>query len=125
MIYLAENHELNNAVTLKEECNSHFNNAWICIAHGRINFKNPGARGNNRYLKGEIEAHGFNFDLHPAWHISENGQTDCMGGVNYEGWLEMGTVEEAICFLKNYFKIIACDYNEKYTQEWIDEVCKD
>ena len=127
-IYLCQNHEHDNALTLKQNCNSDYNSGWICRAHGCLDLKQSGARGNHHYLIGEISAQEGNFTGHSEYYDSDGGQTHCMGGVGYFGGVNFGSVEAAISYLKTYFDLVACPKNQAQNenpladQSWIDSI---
>jgi hypothetical protein len=120
LIYLLQNEQDDDAIKLREQCGNHHNNAWVCRRHGSIDLKHDVATGTTRYLKGEIQVQGFVFEGHANWELSNAGATCCGGGTGYEGRLRLGSVEEAIRFLKKYYHVVACKENTKETQDWID-----
>jgi hypothetical protein len=122
-IYLMQDHEDDNAVTIKEDCDSHWNNAWICRRHGNLDFKLPGVPNIKRYMKAEIQDQGHDFDNDHRWEHSHNHETCCMAGSGYEGRMKFGSVEKAVCFLKSYFNVVACDKNTTETQAWVNSLC--
>ena len=119
LIFLAQDHVRDTAITIKEECGKRWNNAWICRTHGSLDFKNNGARGTTRYLIGEILSQGVNVTKNPSWERSHNGKTCHHDGSNYQGRLRMGSVEDAVRYLKRFFNVQACD-NRTETQAWIN-----
>lgn len=123
ILYLVQNHRRDLAITIKEDCNSRFNNAWICRQHGSLDLKNKGARGNTVCIKDELDkrnAFEHRIDQHPDWKYSKGGASCCMSGTKYEGHITFGSVEKAVKFLKEHFDIRACETNKDQTQEWID-----
>jgi len=120
IIFLAQDHKLDTAVTIKEACNSRWNNAWICRDHGSLDFKNEGVRGTTRYMIGDILAQGVDVTHDPDWELSRDGKTCHHGGRNYQGRLYKETVADAVRYLKQFFDVRACPDNETETQEWID-----
>jgi hypothetical protein len=122
IIYLVQNHPRDAALTLKENCDNHHNNAWVCRRHGNVDFKNNGVRGTMRYMKGEIESQGLNLESQHNWEKSKYGSTCCMSGTGYEGRLKFGSIEDSVRFLKKYFNLIACKENKQQTQSWIDQL---
>ena len=120
IIFLAQDHKLDTAVTIKEACNSRWNNAWICRDHGSLDFKNEGVRGTTRYLIGDILAQGVDVPHDPDWELSRDGKTCHHGGSNYQGRLYKETVADAVRYLKQFFDVRACPDNETETQDWID-----
>ncbi len=120
IIFLAQDHKLDTAVTIKEACDSRWNNAWICRAHGSLDFKNEGVRGTTRYLIGEIRAQGVDVTHDPDWEASHDGKTCHQDGSNYQGRIYKRTVENAVRYLKQFFDVRACPDNVTETQVWID-----
>jgi hypothetical protein len=118
-VYLCQNHKTDQAVTLKEECNSHWNLGWICRGHGQLDFKRRNAWGVTRYLIGEIAAAGGNALGHPHYRPS-GGYTCHQGGVGYQGGIRFGSVANAVRYLKQYFDVVACPCNQTETQNWIN-----
>lgn len=53
------------------------------------------------------------------------GASACWGGTIYESWRSYRKPEHAVAYLKRYFEILADGFNEKYTQEWIDQECRE
>ena len=51
------------------------------------------------------------------------GASACWGGTVYESWRSYRKPEHAVAYLKRYFEVLADGFNEKYTQEWIDQEC--
>lgn len=102
-IYHVQKYRNNAALTLREDCDNHHNNAWICRRHGSIDFKHNGVTGTTRYLKGEIGAQGLNLITQHNWENSTTGSTCCMAGTEYEGRLRFDLIEDAVQFLKKYF----------------------
>lgn len=121
-IYLCQNHQNDQAVTLKEHCDAHQNLAWICRLHGQLDFKLPTAQGVERYLAGEISARGGSVFDHPSFRASLQGRTCHNGGASYLGGIRFGDTAGAVRYLKQYFKVIACVGNLTETQEWIDQL---
>jgi hypothetical protein len=107
-IYLADNHVRNVALTLKEDCHTRWNNAWICRAHGSVNFKKPGAKGTSRFLVGDILCQGVDVTMLPEWKRSRQGETCCHSGTGYLGRLCFGSEAKALKFLKQFFKVLIC-----------------
>jgi len=107
-IYLADYHERNVAFTLKEDCHTRWNNAWICRAHGSVNFKKAGAKGTTRYLVGEILWQGEDVTSLPEWESSRHGETCCHSGTSYQGRLSLGSEARALRYLKQFFKVVSC-----------------
>jgi hypothetical protein len=120
VLYLCQNHPKDTAVTLKEDCNSNWNNAWICRDHGSLDFKVKGARGNSRYLIGEILAQGTDVTRDLRWVNSPNGKTCHHSGSAYQGRLSLGSVEDAVRYLKCFFRVVACPCNKTEIQQWIN-----
>jgi hypothetical protein len=120
IIYLCQNHEQDTAVTIKENCNSRWNNAWICRGHGSLDFKMRGARGTTHHLLSAILAKGVDVKLDGRWKASLVGKTCHHDGKEYQGRMLMGSVEEAVRYLKHFVKIVACPFNLTETQAWID-----
>ena len=121
-IFLAQNHVRDTAVTIKEECGSRWNNAWICRSHGSLDFKNNGARGTTRYLIGEILLQGKDVTQHPNWELSPDGNTCHNAGSGFQGRLCLESVEDAVRYLKQFFNVRACDNNRTETQAWINKL---
>jgi hypothetical protein len=120
-IYLAQNHVNDTAVTLKGDCGPRRNLAWICRTHGSLDFKDQDAPHLTRYLIGEILAQGVDVTTDPHWVASHHGETCHHGGCGYQGGLrDMGTVAEAVRYLKRFFEVRACPENTTETQAWID-----
>jgi hypothetical protein len=119
-IYLAQDHKWDTAVTIKEYCGRRWNNAWICRTHGSLDFKSQYARGNTRYLIGEIGRQGVDVTQDLRWVASDDGKTCHHGGSSYQGRLCMGSVADAVRFLKQFFVVRACRANRNQTQAWID-----
>jgi len=107
-IYLADNHVRKVALTLKEDCQEKWNNAWICRAHGSVNFKEAGAKGTTRFLVGEILWQGVDVTSRPEWESSRHGETCCHSGTGYLGRLRLGSEANALKFLKQFFKVLDC-----------------
>lgn len=120
VLYLCQNHQLDQAVTIKENCDSNWNNAWICRTHGRLDFKEKGARGTTVYMIGEIQKHNVDVTIDKRWVASLNAQTCHHAGVAYQGGLKLGSVANAVAYLNQFFIIKACSCNKTETQEWID-----
>ena len=120
VLYLCQNHKCDQAITIKEKCNSNWNNAWICRSHGRLDFKVRDARGTMVYMIDEILKHGVDVTADTRWVVSRSSQTCHHGGVAYQGGLKLGSVENAVDYLKKFFVIKACPWNITETQEWID-----
>jgi hypothetical protein len=119
-IFLAQNHERDTAITIKETCGKRTNNAWICRSHGSLDFKKNNAKGTTRYLIGEILDQGVDVTQDPDWEPSHAAKTCHHGGTNYQGHLLKGTVEDAVRYLKQFFDVKACPDNVTETQDWID-----
>lgn len=115
-IYLSEH---NRAYTLKESCNTRWNNAAICKAHARLDLKELNSRGNNLYIKRYLEVLDSNINLMAN---NNDGATCCWGGMGYESRLEFSNLSDAVKYLKQYFIIVACDGNITATQSWIDRL---
>jgi hypothetical protein len=123
VIFLVQNHEQDQALTIKENCDMKWNNAWICRQHGSLDFKGPNAKGTTRYLIGEIlQLHGVDVTQHPEWQSSNRGKTCHQDGSGYQGRLRMGTVDDAVRYLKTFFTVHACKRNKDETQEWVDKL---
>jgi hypothetical protein len=115
-IYLADNQVRKVALTLKEDCQERWNNAWICRAHGSVNFKIAGAKGTTRFLVGEILCQGVDVTSRPEWESSKHGETCCHGGTGYLGRLRLGSEAKALKFLKQFFKVLDCPCPPKKKQ---------
>lgn len=129
LIYLCQNHQHDLALTLKQDCNSRYNSGWICRAHGCLDLKKAGARGNDRYLVGEIQGQKDGaFVGHKDFNKSQGGKTHCLAGMGYYGGICFGSPEKAIKYLKKYFDVKACPENRAQNdnpvanQEWIDSL---
>lgn len=120
LIFLAQDHKRDTAVTIKEECGWRWNNAWICRRHGSLDFKNPGARGTTRHLISEILQQGVDVTQDADWEPSDDGTTCHHDGVDYQGRLCLGSVADAVRYLKRFFDVRACHNNSDETQAWID-----
>jgi hypothetical protein len=122
-IYLSQHHDNDAALTLKESCSTRWNIGWLCRNHNALSLKLNGARNTNRYLIGEIAAQGENVRENPNW-ISANPshQTHCHGGSGYEGHILFKSIDQAVAYLKCFFRVIACGTNCNETQEWIDKL---
>jgi hypothetical protein len=120
-VYLSQHHQNDTAVTIKEACGLRWNLAWICRDHGSLDFKRQGARGTTRYLIGEILDQGVSVTQDPRWVVSLHSQTCHHDGGGYLGGLRrMGTVADAVRYLKRFFDVRACSANTIETQDWID-----
>lgn len=49
------------------------------------------------------------------------GNSSCWGGTIYESWRAYRKAEHAVAYLKRYFDVRADGFNERYSQEWIDQ----
>lgn len=107
-IYLADNHVRNVAFTLKEDCQTRWNNAWICRAHGSVNFKKSGAKRTSRFLVGEILRQGKDVTKLTEWKRSRQGETCCHSGNGYLGRLCLGSEAKALKFIKQFFNVLIC-----------------
>jgi hypothetical protein len=107
-LYLVDDHQRRVALTLKEDCKTNWNNAWICRAHGSLDFKKPGAKGTSRFLVGEILRQGKDVTMLPEWKRSRQGETCCHSGTGYLGRLCFGSEAKALKFLKQFFKVLIC-----------------
>lgn len=122
MVYLCQDHKLDQAVTLKEDCESNWNLGWICRTHGRLDFKLRGAWGTTRCLIDEIAALGGNVLKHPNYHPSTGGATCHQGGKGYQGGISFGSVTDSVRYLRRYFIVKACPCNYTETQVWINKL---
>ena len=122
VLYLWQNHEMDEAVTIKESCGSNWNNAWICRKHGSLDFKKQGAKGTTIYMIDQILQQGTDVTIDTRWEESHNGATCHNGGVGYKGRLRMGSVAHAVRYLKKFFVIQACPCNTTETQMWINNL---
>jgi len=96
------------AIKVRESCATPWNNAWISCRHGSLDFKLQGVPHLQRYLIGEIRAHGVDVTQQPNWHPSPNGTTRHHAGTGYEGALEFPTAKAAIRFLEGYYTLVKC-----------------
>ena len=122
IVYLCQNHKNAIALTIKDECGSRWNLAWICRGHGCLNFKLPNVPNVNRYLIGEIALAGGDVIQHADYVEAIGGATCHNGGVGYQGYIRLGSVEAAVRYLKQYFTVVACPGNATATQLWIDNI---
>lgn len=122
VLYLCQNHEKDEAVTIKECCDSNWNNAWICRKHGSLDFKKQGARGTTVYMIGEILRQGTDVTIDTRWEENRGGATCHHAGAGYKGRLRMESVANAVSYLKSFFVIQACPCNTTETQEWINGI---
>ena len=122
VLYLCQKHEKDEAVTIKESCDSNWNNAWICRKHGSLDLKKQGARGTTVYMIGEILRQGTDATIDTRWEESPDGATCHHDGAGYKGRLRMESVGEAVRYLKSFFVIHACPCNTTETQAWIDNL---
>lgn len=120
VIYLCQNHDRDTALTIKEDCDSNWNIAWICRDHGSLDFKQKGARGTRLYLAGGILAQGTDITTDARWQQSRNGGTCHHAGSGYMGHLRLGTATAAVKYLKRFFRVVACPGNQTETQAWVD-----
>ena len=120
VIYLCQNHDRDTALTIKEDCDSNWNIAWICRDHGSLDFKKVGARGTIRYLAGDILAQGTDITTDTRWKQSRDGKTCHHSGSGYKGHLCLGTAAAAVKYLKQFFSVLACPANKTETQAWVD-----
>jgi hypothetical protein len=87
-----------------------------------------GAYKANRYLIGEIAASGGDFTAEPGYTTDFAPQTHCMAGVEYQGSVPFLSTENAVCYLKKHFEVIACPGNmgqgghPTCNQEWINSL---
>jgi hypothetical protein len=56
-----------------------------------------------------ISAAGGNFTGTTGYILAINGQTRRVGGAGFEGWRELGSIDNAIAYLQQYFEIHHCD----------------
>jgi hypothetical protein len=93
-------------ISVKVSCASRANLAWL--EAGYLNFKDSTI---NPYLIGLIEQlpGGRNIRFLPNWSPSPNGATNYGYSTHYEGWLKLGSNDEALRFLANYFEIRYCN----------------
>jgi hypothetical protein len=122
-IYLSQNHQSDNALTLKENPHSRWNVGWLCRAHGALSFKRKGAKNTDRYLIGELALQGEDVTKRPRWEpVDRDQSTHCHGGTGYRGHIVFGSVEYALRYLKRCFNVVACAENATATQEWINSL---
>jgi hypothetical protein len=96
------------AIKVRESCNTRWNNAWISLGHGSLDFKGPGVDHLDRYLIGEIRDSGVDVTREPNWHPSGDGATRHHGGSGYEGSLAFPSAKEALRFLEEHFTLVKC-----------------
>ncbi len=117
-IYIKEGPETYLKIT--SECNEVRNDGMICFTHGHIWLKNQGR--SPRYLIGEINQAGGNFLEEPGYIGLDGILKPCVGGTGYQAGRKLGTVEDAVRYLKQYFDVRACPENKDYAQVRIDQI---
>jgi hypothetical protein len=122
-LYLSQHHDNDAALTLKESCHTRWNIGWLCRNHNALSLKINGARNTNRYLIGEIAAQGEDVRKNRNWRPANSShQTHCHGGSGYDGHMLFESIDQAVAYLKCFFRVIACGTNCNETQEWIDKL---
>jgi hypothetical protein len=93
----------------------------ICYNHGHVWLKNKGA--SPIYLIEGIKNGGGNFMNESDYiRLAPPNGVPCVGGANFQGGARFGSVEAAVCYLKQYFTVKACDGNSKCNQPCIDKL---
>lgn len=91
---------------ITDNCSSNGNIGMICHhSHHTIWLKSPHA--NCRHLIGEIVAAGGNFRREPGYRDLGPGEP-CVGGTNYQGGVPFSSFDDAVKYLKQYFKVNQC-----------------
>ena len=117
-IFLCQNHQNDNALTLKADCRNGRNLGWICRAHAVLDLTDRAYYG--RYLIQEILRLGGDFVHGPRFQARTS--THCMAGRNYAGGIQFNSINETVRYLKQYFTVTACPSNELQNQAWIDNL---
>ncbi len=119
-LYLYQQLERDEAFTIRESTDSRWNLAWISRSHGGIDFKAQARKGHARNLIQDLLKIGIDVTTDPRWRPALGGETRNQGGSGYLGCLQLECPAEAVRYLKQFFKIVACPGNQTETQVWIN-----